>query len=184
MTATIQKINSPPEAMRIVVETSLQTTNVSFNRRLSQYLHRSPILSNGCVAIADYSYTVVSYDSLWFSVRNSLIHRSLPSSPVITCLHETNIMIKQNQSSDTINSSNLLKPISTTLPPIHCPFPGLSDCYRTLITSILYYRMFQKEIEEGSVRLFKGILVTGDHGLGKTAVVGNDEEWGMRNEEW
>ena len=62
MTATIQKINSPPEAVRIVVETPLQTTNVSFNRRLSQYLHRSPILSNGCVSVADYSYTVVSYD--------------------------------------------------------------------------------------------------------------------------
>ena len=60
MTASLQTVNSPPEAIRVVVETTLQTTNVSMNRRLSQFLHRSPMLVNGCVTIADYTYTVIS----------------------------------------------------------------------------------------------------------------------------
>ena len=62
----------------------------------------------------------------------------------------------------------------TPPPPIlslHCPLPGLSECYRVLVTSILYHRIFQQELDSGSLRLFKGILITGDHGLGKSAVV-------------
>lgn len=104
-----------------------------------------------------------------------LISRSLPSAPVITCLIDTTVMIKQTQSDDWVNStSNNVKALKKTLPPLHCPLPGLSECYQMLVTSILYYRVYQKEIEEGAVRLFKGILVTGDHGLGKTAVVCDD----------
>lgn len=90
---------------------------------------------------------------------------SLPSDSVVTCLINTTVILKRTQySSETL----------TPPPPIlslHCPLPGLSECYRVLVTSILYHRIFQQELDSGSLRLFKGILITGDHGLGKSAVV-------------
>lgn len=147
-----------------MVDTTLQTIPSSFPRRLSQYLHRCPVFVGGHIRIAANPYTISSY-CLFFSLTQS----SLPSGDILTCLTDTTILLKQTDASS--QSSTQLQPLSDTLPPLHCPLPGLEECYHVLVTTILYHRLYQREIESGSLRLFKGILLSGDHGLGKTQIV-------------
>lgn len=58
--------NTVPIAMRLNMETTLQTYPSSFPRRLSQYLHRCPILLGGTCCVGSYTYTVSSFD--FFSI--------------------------------------------------------------------------------------------------------------------
>ncbi|KAK8823809.1 hypothetical protein WA538_001101 [Blastocystis sp. DL] len=153
--ASIRRVvEQPKEALRLTVNTALQTIPSSFPRRLSQYLHRCPVFVGGHIRIAANTYTLSS---------------SLPSGDIVTCLTDTTILFKQTDPATSSSSSQLQE--LDSLPPLHCPLPGLEDCYRVLVTTILYHRLFQREIESGSLRLFKGLLLSGDHGLGKTHII-------------
>ena len=163
--ASIRRVvEQPKEALRLTVNTALQTIPSSFPRRLSQYLHRCPVFVGGHIRIAANTYTLSS-----FSLSPLLTPRSLPSGDIVTCLTDTTILFKQTDPATSSSSSQLQE--LDSLPPLHCPLPGLEDCYRVLVTTILYHRLFQREIESGSLRLFKGLLLSGDHGLGKTHIV-------------
>lgn len=165
VTASVLRIvERPKEAIRLEVNTTLQTIPSSFPRRLSQYLHRCPVFVGGSIHIAANTYTISS-----FSLSSFLTNRSLPSGDIVTCLTDTTILLKQTDPAK--DASSPLQPLLNSLPPLHCPLPGLEDCYHILVTTILYHRLFQREIESGSLRLFKGILLSGDHGLGKTRIV-------------
>ena len=60
--ASVQRLPSPPPvSLRLIFETSLQTFPASFSRRLSQYLHRCPLLVGGWVSVGDYSYRLSSF---------------------------------------------------------------------------------------------------------------------------
>ena len=51
-----------PTALRLTIDTTLQTYSSSFPRRLSQYLHRCPVFIGGCCCIGSYPYTITSYN--------------------------------------------------------------------------------------------------------------------------
>ena len=51
-----------PTALRLTMDTTLQTYSSSFPRRLSQYLHRCPVFIGGCCCIGSYPYTITSYN--------------------------------------------------------------------------------------------------------------------------
>lgn len=93
-----------------------------------------------------------------------MISSSLPSKPVVMCDLNTTAMFHQTYVNDAIEEVKLSPP-PKSLSSLQCPLPGLETAYHALVTSILYNIMYP------SVRLYKGILLTGDHGLGKTSIV-------------
>lgn len=80
------------------------------------------------------------------------------------CDLNTTAMFHQTYVTDAIEEVQLAPP-PKSLGSLQCPLPGLEVAYHALVTSILYNIMYP------SVRLYKGILLTGDHGLGKTSIV-------------
>lgn len=80
------------------------------------------------------------------------------------CELNTTAMFHQTYVNDTIEEVKLSAP-PKSLSTLQCPLPGLEIVYHTVVTSILYNIMYP------SVRLYKGILLSGDHGLGKTSIV-------------
>ena len=157
---SIQRLPSlPPVSLRLIFEASLQTFPASFNRRLSQYLHRCPLLVGGWVRVGDYSYRLSSFLQLW-----RVSFRSVPSKPVVLCMTDSTVMFHQTHPEDTANEL-VIQPPPKSLSFLRCPLPGLEDAYRSIVTSILYHVMYP------SVKLYKGILISGDHGLGKSTIV-------------
>ena len=90
-------------------------------------------------------------------------------SDVVMCSVDTTIVLKEVEKGQ--ESESVLKPLPHDLHSIHCPLPGLESCFHTLVTSILFHRMYAKEMEEYDLRLFRGILISGEHGVGKSTVV-------------
>ena len=160
ISVSIQKLpSSPAVSLRLTFETTLQTYPQSFTRRFSQYLHHCPLFLDGCVTLGDYSYYLSS-----FVCNGRLMRSSLPSKPIVMCELNTTAMFHQTYINDTIEEVKLSAP-PKSLSTLQCPLPGLEIVYHTVVTSILYNIMYP------SVRLYKGILLSGDHGLGKTSIV-------------
>lgn len=82
-------------------------------------------------------------------------------------------MLYQTQSQeDQQTPSGELRTITKDTLSSPCPLPGLESCYSLLLTSILYHGLYTDLIEKYNIQLYKGILLSGDHGVGKTSVVG------------
>ena len=96
------------------------------------------------------------------------------TSDVVMCSVDTTILLKEVDKEKECSSA--LKPLPANLRSLQCPLPGLETCFYTLVTSILFHRLYAKEMEQYDLRLFRGILVCGEHGVGKSAVVG---AWGV-----
>lgn len=92
------------------------------------------------------------------------------ASDVVMCSVDTTILLKEVDKGEECSSA--LKPLPASLRSLQCPLPGLEACFYTLVTSILFHRMYAKEMNEYDLRVFRGILVCGEHGVGKSAVVG------------
>ena len=92
------------------------------------------------------------------------------SSEVVMCSVDTTIVLKEVEKGRECASE--LECVPSELRSLRCPLPGLEDCFHTIVTSILFHRVYAREMEQFDLRLFRGILVCGEHGVGKSAVVG------------
>lgn len=89
--------------------------------------------------------------------------------PVVMCTVDTTVLLQTVETSDA--PSGELKPLPANLHSIRCPLPGLETCFHAIVTSILYHRKFEETMRSFDVSVFRGILLCGDHGVGKTRVV-------------
>lgn len=85
------------------------------------------------------------------------------------CTVDTTVLLQTVETSDA--PSGELKPLPANLHSIRCPLPGLETCFHAIVTSILYHRKFEETMRSFDVGVFRGILLCGDHGVGKTRVV-------------
>ena len=92
------------------------------------------------------------------------------SSEVVMCGVDTTIVLKEVEKGRECASE--LECVPSDLHSLRCPLPGLETCFHTIVTSILFHRVYAREMEQFELRLFRGILVCGEHGVGKSAVVG------------
>lgn len=86
------------------------------------------------------------------------------------CVTDTSLLIHQTQVCSDIQSSSL-KPVSKDCLQSPCPMPGLEDCYQLILSSILFHGLYSDFISQNSIVIYKGILISGDHGVGKTQIV-------------
>lgn len=101
---------------------------------------------------------------------SSLLNRSLPNDEISICITDTTILLSQTKVENSITSTPLLH-LSKEILQVPCPLPGLEACYSLLLSTILYYGLYKDQIKQSTLSLYKGILLCGDHGVGKSKIV-------------
>ena len=99
-----------------------------------------------------------------------ILNRSLPNDEISICITDTTILLPQTKVENSITSTPLLH-LSKEILQVPCPLPGLEACYSLLLSTILYYGLYKDQIKQSTLSLYKGILLCGDHGVGKSKIV-------------